>query len=436
VQSARRSIARVDDIVTLGFDQTMRRLTLSLIGLGFTFASIIVASSGCEAGADDESGGGGNDGEGAGNSNGPGNPNGSTSDGFATGTTGPGVGGGCAGISVGADKVPLDMYVMLDQSGSMSDPANGGGTRWEAVEAAFNTFVNQPEAAGIGIGIQYFPLDSGVSCPALMCTSDAECGPPGCGPCDMPFPGFGVCPGFGSSDSCEINDYATPDVAIAELPGNAAAITGSIAAHGPVGNTPTLPALQGAIQQAQSFATQNPGHQVIVVLATDGEPNVCGSDVNTVSNAAAMGVAGMPSILTFVIGVGASPATCNAIAAAGGTDQAFLVDQDPNVQQAFLDALNQIQGIALPCSYLIPEPTMGEINFEQVNVQYTPDGGSPETLPKVGSAAECPPGQNAWYYDNNANPTQIILCPDTCTNLSAGENGQVNIVLGCDTVVQ
>ena len=63
-------------------------------------------------------------------------------------------------------------------------------------------------------------------------------------------------------------------------------------------------------------------------------------------------------------------------------------------------------------------------------------GGTPETLPKVDSAAQCPPGANAWYYDNNANPTQIILCPDTCSNLSAGENGEVNVVLGCDTVVQ
>jgi hypothetical protein len=388
--------------------------------------------SGCGAGSDDLGGGG----SGAGSSE----NNGSTGDGFATGSTsGANVGGGCAGDAYIAEKVPLDMYIMLDQSGSMSEPpAMGPGTKWDAVAGALGTFVNQPEAAGIGVGIQYFPLPTGQSCTVLQCTDDGQCGP-GCGPCEQPIPQFpGVCTGFGNDDSCLVSDYATPDVGIAPLPGNATAIQSSIANHGPSGGTPTSAALEGAIQHAQSFATANPGHAVIVVLATDGDPTSCNSDLGYINGVAAAGLAGSPSIRTFVIGVGGSVAALDGFAQNGGTGSAFMIDQDPNVQQAFLDALNQIQGIALPCSFAIPDPPEGEmLDFGQVNVEFTPGGGgTPTTLPKVNSAAECPPDGMAWYYDDNANPTQIMLCPDTCTTISQDTEGEVRIVLNCATVVE
>lgn len=407
----------------------MNRADLGFVGLAVLFAAF---TAGCDAGVGDDGGGG----EGAGDSSGTGSPNGSTGDGFSTGSTGSGVGGGCAGIDKTAEKVPLDIYIMLDQSGSMGDPPSmGGGSKWDAVASALTTFVNQPEAAGIGVGIQYFPLESGANCNVLQCSTDGDCGP-GCGPCEG-FGGFGVCSGFGASDSCVVSDYATPDVPIAVVPGNANAIIQSIGAHGPTGGTPTSAALEGAISHAQTWANANPGHAVIVVLATDGDPTSCNSDLAYINGVAAAGFGGTPSIRTFVIGVGGSVSALNGFAAAGGTGTAFMIDQDPNVQQAFLDALNQIQGIALPCSYLIPNPDQGEINYQQVNVQYTPGGGgTPQTLPKVAGAGDCPPGGNAWYYDDEAMPTQIVLCPDTCTNLSQDTMGQIKIVLGCDTVVQ
>src|SRR6185436_3893123 len=54
--------------------------------------------------------------------------------------SGPGSGGGCAGTSSKAEQIPLDMYIMLDQSGSMSGLVPGG-TRWTAVTQALATFV-------------------------------------------------------------------------------------------------------------------------------------------------------------------------------------------------------------------------------------------------------------------------------------------------------
>jgi hypothetical protein len=406
-----------------------------LVAAGLAFAVIGAAGSGC--GAAGSQNGSGDSGQGAGSPGGVGGGTGSfVGSGGSTGNQG--VGGGCAGVSKTAEKAPLDMYIMFDQSGSMDElTANGNTTKWDAVVSALGTFVQQPQTAGIGIGIQYFPLASGANCSVPQCTSDAQCGA-GCGPCIMPIPGFGICSGFGSSDSCAAADYAAPDVEIGLLPGNANAIIQSMASHNPLGGTPTSAALEGAIQHSFSWASGNPGHVVIVVLATDGDPTSCQTDLGVINGIAAAGVSGSPSILTFVIGVGGSVGALNGIAAAGGTQQAFMIDQDPNVEQAFLDALNAIQGQVLPCSYAIPAPAPGEmINFAQVNVTYTPGGGGmPETIPKVNSAADCPAGEKAWYYDNNANPTQIMLCPGACTIISQDTAGSVDIVLGCDTIAE
>lgn len=412
--------------------------------LGLSCASALVVSSmACGVGSTEDNDGGSGGGNTQSNGTGSSTEN-SSGGGFTVGSGGSmaaGMGGGCAGVSRTADKVPLDMYIMLDQSGSMEDPAQGGGTKWTAVTNAIKAFVAQPEATGIGVGIQYFPVDSSMqnNCPMVQqCTNDAACGM--CGPCVGAFPPIlpGFCQGgLNGNDSCNVTDYATPDVNIALLPGNGAAIVGSLNSHGPTGGTPTNPALDGAIQHAQAHATANPDHAVIVVLATDGDPNSCDSDLATINALAAAGANGNPKILTFVIGVGASVGALNGIAQAGGSGMAYIVDSAPNVEQAFLMALNDIQGKTLPCSYGIPDPPEGEtLNFDQVNVTYTPTMGTETLIPKVAGPAACPPGEDAWYFDNNAAPAQVVLCPDTCTKLKMDAGTEVQVVFGCDTVVK
>jgi hypothetical protein len=59
----------------------------------------------------------------------------------------------CATSVVTAQKSALDLYIMLDQSGSMDDPVSGG-TKWTAVTGALNTFFGQPGLDGVSIGIQ------------------------------------------------------------------------------------------------------------------------------------------------------------------------------------------------------------------------------------------------------------------------------------------
>ncbi len=341
-----------------------------------------------------------------------------------------------AATTVRAIGSPLDLYVMLDQSGSMSDEVAGGITKWVAVTNALQAFVEAPNAEGVGIGIQYFAVAPGnLMCP-LTCHTNVDCGD-ACGECNHPFGGeVGTCWNAvtpGGNDSCAAADYAEPEVEIANLPGNAAAIVASMNAHTPVSGTPTSAALQGAIDHASDWAKTHAGHAVVDVLATDGDPSECDTDLGDIQTIAA---SGLPKIRTFVIGVGSSTANLNGIANAGGTNHAYIVDTDADTNAQFLAALEEIQHIVLACSYQVPTPAGGgTVDPANVNVEFASgDGSPPAVFDQVPNVGDCPSQGGAWYYDNPIKPTKIVLCPATCTGVSADAKGEIDIVLGCKTV--
>lgn len=127
-----------------------------LSSLGSVMAMFAMAS--VWMGACSATGGAGTDGSGAANSNGSGsNGSGGDGNGFigGGGSGNSGSTGACAATVNKAEQVPLGMYLMIDKSGSMQ------GANWTAVTNALKTFVDQPSAAGIGVGLQYFPLEMG-----------------------------------------------------------------------------------------------------------------------------------------------------------------------------------------------------------------------------------------------------------------------------------
>ena len=309
----------------------------------------------------------------------------------------------CASTTEQATLIPLDLYIMMDQSGSMDDSTSSGSTKWNDVKSALTAFVQSSNSTGIGVGIGYFPIE--VSTGGF----------------------FG-----GTDDSCKAADYAKPDVGISVLPGVAPSITSSLGNHSPGGGTPTAAALQGAVNYATSWAKSNPTHTVVVVLATDGDPTSCSpTDIPGIAKIAAAGVAGTPKVLTFVIGVGSLQANLNQLAAAGGTGSAFSVDTNKNVVAQFEAALKTIQGKALGCAYSIPVPKDGKpIDYTKVNVQVTV-GGAASTLLYVDSEAKCDPVKGGWHYDNPTTPTKILLCKTSCDALSKDDTAKVDILLGC-----
>ena len=256
-------------------------------------------------------------------------------------------------------------------------------------------------------------------------------------------------------DICTSTEYATPNVDLMTLPGGATALSASLSAHTPDGYTPTGPALAGAISWAQDHLAANPDHKVAVVLVTDGLPGgfipgfppaeCAPSDVATIgSSILAPAATASTPILTFVVGIfnpgsaegQQAPTNLMTLAQAGGTGSPVIIDVTQNdVTQKLHDALQQAQTKAIACSYKIPPPTHGSIDFGKVNVEYT-SGGTTTTIGHTTSKDACTNG--GWYYDVDPSvgtPTQIIACPSTCTQFNADVNGQVNIVLGCMTVM-
>lgn len=303
----------------------------------------------------------------------------------------------CAKASHAAEPVPLDLVIMLDHSSSMA-LLTPNGTLWASVTNALSQFVSAPSASGIGASLHFFPQ-----------------------------------PGAGGT-SCDPNVYAMPAVAMQTLPAGAAAITAALAQEKPGGVTPTAPALEGAILYATNWLTNHPGHKVAVVLATDGMPTQCTpKNVPSIAQIADSAFQATPSIPTFVIGVGSQLSNLNAIAAAGGTSQAYLVDTNAQAGDQFLNALLQIQGVALGCEYSLPDGD--SVDHSKVNVDYTPGGGSPTTIPAVSDASQCGAG-GGWYYDNPAAPTKIVLCDATCKTVQGDKNAELEIVLGCATVIK
>ena len=395
----------------------------------------------------------------------------------------------CAAQSATAETLPLDLFVMMDSSGSMTEQTAAGPTKWQAVQTALGAFFADPMSAGLSVELQYFPLIQANA--ATTCATNADCG--SYGPCDLYRTCYGPtttqivlcttnadcrqgeacvqlggCPISGGScapigvycpygdvctpldgycdgrDRCDAPAYATPAVPLAALPGAAAALTASLGAHQPDGRTPTGPALSGALQAAEAHAAATPDHKAAVVLVTDGLPTECTpGDIPGIAALAAGGAAASPAVPTFVIGVfgpdeaATAGPNLDALATGGGTGKAVVIDTSQDVTKALQTALDAIRTTAVACTYKIPPPTTGAIDFHKVNVEVTGAGGVMTPVGYVASKASCDPTRGGWYYDvdpaSGGTPTTIIACDATCAALKTAT--RVDIVLGCQTIV-
>ena len=392
-----------------------------------------------------------------------------------------------------AERVPVDMYIMLDRSGSMLATTGAGPTKWDATRNALESFINDPRSDGLGVGLQYFPVGKpgvptsclsddacgsngpcvnricrppriGPSIPVTFCLQDSECPllSPGCAPAgtcasddslvcfalgangcsngDACQPLKGECFGYGS---CDASVYAQPQVPIASLPGAATALTDSLHAAMPLGLTPTYAALSGALEQVRQRAKSEPSQRVVAVLATDGLPGGCDMDTPVnVQTLARQGLAGSPSVSTYVIGVfgpdeAEASQNLNAWASAGGTGTAFIVDPTQNLSAQFLEALEKIRSGAIACEYRIPpSPAGSALDLNMVNVALV-ETTRTRDFRYVTDASRCDLTPLGWYYDVNpsaGNPTKIVVCPQACDTLKATQGGRVEVRLGCLTM--
>lgn len=318
-----------------------------------------------------------------------------------------GVGDACAAATAKAEPLDLDMYIMLDRSGSMGADCNiGSGTasKWCFSVNALNGFFNAPTSVGMGVALQYFPI-SGYAC-------------------------------TGSGGTC-----AFPAVPLSILPNNIAAFQASLNATTPSGsNTPTEAGMRGLFDYTQK--NKQPGRAMIGILITDGDPNGCNGDPNYLKGLAQTHLTST-GIRTFVIGMqGATYSTLETIAqgggaqphtnyCAGGISPCHFYDVGSGSPAGFIAALQAIQQSAIACQFNVPKPEAGVLDPAKVSVEYTPGSGGPgQPLTKVSSSSQCGPS-GGWYYDNNVNPTSISLCPSTCAAVQTDSNAKIDVLLGC-----
>ncbi len=372
------------------------------IGLGLAAALAVAASCGSKdsglapgnASGNSSSGSGGT---GTGSSTGGVNQSGNTGGGInivgsggATGAGGDtGEGGGCLTESHLGSLKPLDIVLVLDRSSSMKGPL------WNGAVKAVSDFIGDPNVKATSLGIDFLPPQKALN-------------------------------------ECDVAAYNPLQVPLAALPAGQAALLKSIQTATPEGaNTPTYSALYGALQFANDYQDTHPDHKVVVMLASDGDPTSCDTDIDDIA-AIVKTAYQYNGVLTFIAAVqGANLVKLDPIAAAGGTGKAIDITMDISQLK---QALDKIRLDVLACEYAIPKPMGQAFDPTKLNITYTPGGGSGMTVGQQKNAAAC--GNNpGWYYDNNAKPTKIFFCPATCAAAKKDANAQVDFVFGCPTVV-
>jgi hypothetical protein len=356
----------------------------------------------------------------------------------------------CGTGMASASLKPVNMFVVFDRSSSMLQCGSGmgggfmggdldggmmgggmmgggenctdGPTRWELAATALTQFFQDPGAADLGVALRFYPHDL----PAAGCVGDmggfgADAGTPGMGcdinACAMPLVDMGVL----KADPAPVDTHeaALVNAVMASAPG-----TESM-------GTPTFVALSGAAQWSLAYQQAHPEQRTVIVLVTDGQPNGCSTNIDDIAAVAADALA-TADIRTYAIGLAVGADFLNTIAMAGGTDQAFVVNDGATATADLLAALNAIRGMSLACDFPVPASTTSGMAIDPtlINVNFTSTAGTEVELGMVGSEADCGT-QQAWYYDNPAMPTRIILCPESCTTVTGDLNASIEILAGC-----
>ncbi len=325
---------------------------------------------------------------------------------------------GCTGSAYESESLPLDIYILFDQSGSMCncvdppkdlnpcDDPECNKTRIEAVREAAEAFLLDPASAGIGVGLGYFG--------------------------HQPI----------GETTCDSADYGAA-IEIGTLPSSAEALVESLRSVEPTGETPTGPAIEAACQYARAWKEEHPNRKVVMLLLTDGEPKApvtcyggegpcCPTLEDAVTRTLGCTHGDLP-IETYVLGVGPFLENLADIAEAGGTGDAYLVEEgeEADVAAGVLDALNAIRGdAAIPCHLTLPPAPPGEtLALDRVNMVYVDADCEGTLFEYVDSQAACE-GAHGWYYDDPESPETIQLCSVSCEMVSAA-GGRLLQTVGC-----
>ena len=85
----------------------------------------------------------------------------------------------------------------------------------------------------------------------------------------------------------------------------------------------------------------------------------------------------------------------------------------------------------LGCEFQVPQPENSPLVPELVEVQVALNGAAPTTMPRVLDQASCASEPDAFYFDSNDAPTTVKLCPGACSKVSSDPKAEVSVLVGC-----
>lgn len=304
-------------------------------------------------------------------------PDAASSDSFVRDANGPD--GLCASVQLEARVATPNVVIVVDQSSSMTQDF-GDRNRWTALRTAL-----------VGTSGVVTRLEHRVRFALATYTSRRD-----------------TCPWL--------------PVVVPPALNNLHAIEDVYTAHTPWGRTPTGPAIDTALAM---LAPEFDDHSTVLILATDGDPNICGdtgpSEAGQTAALSSVQQAWDNSIQTYVLSVGVDTVAADhlsniadiGVGAPLGTGSPYWTAGD----QAGLEAaLNEIVGDALSCSIDL----VGEID---------PDLACTGSVLLNGRLLECGVEWRATA------PDQIELLGDACEEVRASSEAFVDARFPCDVVL-
>lgn|GEM_PF-1792103 len=293
----------------------------------------------------------------------------------------------CSGNASAATLRPLNMYFIVDLSGSMLN--DEVPTRWGALTSAMKSFFSDPGSAGLNVAMNFFP---GSTCYAGGSCDSADCQEP-----EVPLGKL-------------LADYAPTDAQEQSLLDALNVV--------PNGWTPTMPALAGALEWLRERQRQRPNEVYVAVMVSDGEPTQCDTSISNIA-AVAGDYFDDFAIRTYFVGIeGVAEDTIRRIAAAGGGEhQAYLITYSggTSVADQLVAALQSISAHAVSCDFDLPN--QGAFDPALATVQYIASEPVPEPSPS------CLAGQiefEGHCYFVSPEPAKWSEAQANCQALGAG----------------
>ncbi len=329
------------------------------------------------------------------------------------------VGEGCGGGEVLPQKVPVYFEFVVDGSGSMS------GAKWDGQVAALKAIFEDQKnktAAQISNG-EMVDTVMGVLVFEDRLNNVYNSGP-------FPKPGVDIPP----------QPIANND--------DLAMFWGRVSGQAS-GGTPTLNAITGGYSVIEGYVPQanvKVGGKRVVILLSDGEPNGGSSEESQCVSLATTKTTGAKPVYTYAIGVGngssynpgfmaklaqggkTAPAGCNP-ALTSNPDCFYQIDpgskSSTQITNEMVAALNSIRALASQCdlSLTLVDKDGKPADPKKVQVTYI-DGNGKEVVIEKDPV-------NGWTYDDDTNPTRIILNGNACVQARSDEKGKTKVKMGC-----